>query len=116
MESARLPCCTILSRLPRKVSARSRYPFVPYRRLYASKRVLQLVDQFDREAREVVDEIERVLDLVGDAGGQLAERGELLGLHQTVLRGAQILQRLRQFLVRVSTLSNSRTFSMAIAA
>ena len=32
-----------------------------------------------------------------DAGGQLAKRGELLGLHQAVLRGPQVLQRLRQF-------------------
>ena len=32
-----------------------------------------------------------------DAGGQLTKRGELLGLHQAVLRGAQVLQRLRQF-------------------
>ena len=32
-----------------------------------------------------------------DAGGQLAKRGELLRLHQAVLRGPQILQRFRQF-------------------
>ena len=48
--------------------------------------LLQLVEQFDRQAGEVVDEIERVLDLVGDAGGQLAERGHLLGLDQVGLR------------------------------
>ena len=53
--------------------------------------------QFDRDRREIVDEIERVLDLVSDTGGQLAERGELLGLHQAILRGLQILQRLGQF-------------------
>ena len=46
---------------------------------------------------EIVDEIERVLDLVRNAGGELAERGELLRLHQAVLRGAQLLQRLCQF-------------------
>ena len=34
---------------------------------------------------------------MSDAGGQLAERGELFGLHQAVLRGVQILQRLGQF-------------------
>jgi hypothetical protein len=34
----------------------------------------------------------RVLDLVGDACGQLTERGKLLRLHETVLCGAQILQ------------------------
>ena len=59
--------------------------------------VLQLVDQLARDGREIVDEIERVLDLVRDAGGELAERGEFLRLHQAVLRGAQVLQRLRQF-------------------
>ena len=31
--------------------------------------LLQLVQQFDRQAGKVVDEIERVLDLVRDAGG-----------------------------------------------
>jgi hypothetical protein len=35
--------------------------------------LLQLVKQFDRQARKVVDEIERVIDLVGDSGGQLAQ-------------------------------------------
>ena len=56
---------------------------------------LQLVDQFGGNTREIVDEIEWVLDLVRDAGSQLAERGELLRLDQTVLRGPQILQRPR---------------------
>ena len=51
---------------------------------------LQLVEQFDREAGKVVDEVERVLDLVRDAGGQLAERGHLLRLDQPVLGAAQI--------------------------
>ena len=59
--------------------------------------VLQFVDQFAGDAREIVDEIERVLDLVRDAGGELTERGELFGLHQAVLCGAQVLQRFRQF-------------------
>jgi hypothetical protein len=30
---------------------------------------------------------------VRDAGGELAERGELLGLHQAILRGAQFVER-----------------------
>ena len=59
--------------------------------------ILQLVDQFARDRREIVDEIERVLDLVRDAGGELAERGELLRLHQAILGGAQILKRRGQF-------------------
>ena len=51
-----------------------------------------------------------------DAGGELAERGELLGLDQAVLRGAQILERLRQFARARLHLSNRRTFSIAITA
>src|SRR5262249_28362005 len=58
---------------------------------------LQLTDQLDRHTGEIVDEIERVFYLVCDPGGQLAERGKLLRLDEAVLRGPQILQRLRQF-------------------
>ena len=59
--------------------------------------IAQFIDQFGRERREIVDEIERVLDLVRDAGGELAERGELLGLDKAILCGAQFFQRHRQF-------------------
>ena len=62
----------------------------------AAKLLAQFVDEFDRHGREIIDEIERVLDLVSDTGGQLTERGELLRLDQTVLRSPQVLQRLRQ--------------------
>ena len=34
---------------------------------------LEFIDQFGGHTREVVDEIERVLDLVSDPGGELAE-------------------------------------------
>ena len=77
--------------------------------------VVQFVDQFRRQRREIVDEIERVLDLMGDAGGELAERSQLLGLHQAVLRGAQIVERQRQLLgallhlVRTAARSRSRS-------
>ena len=57
----------------------------------------QLIEQLGGERREIVDEIQRVLDLVRDASGELTERGELLGLHQTILRGPQILQGFSQF-------------------
>ena len=60
-------------------------------------RILQLIDELDRKRGEVVDEVQRVLDLVRDAGGQLAKRGELLGLDQPLLRGSELLQRFRQF-------------------
>jgi hypothetical protein len=49
------------------------------------ERLLQIVDQLDRNAREVVNEVERVLDLMGDTRSQLAKRCELLGLDQTIL-------------------------------
>src|SRR5215510_15981725 len=35
-----------------------------------SKRLPQFINQFDRNAREIIDEIERVLDLVRDTGGE----------------------------------------------
>src|SRR4029434_4456000 len=62
-----------------------------------SKRLPQFINQFDRDAREIVDEIERVLDFVRDTGGQLTEGRKLLCLYQTVLCGTQILQRGSQF-------------------
>src|SRR6516162_10647451 len=55
--------------------------------------VLQLSDQLGRHAGKIIDEVERVLDLVGDAGGELAERGELLRLYQAVLRVAKVNKR-----------------------
>src|ERR1700676_1462494 len=56
-----------------------------------------VIDQFDRDCREIIDEIEWVLDLVRDTGGELAERGQLLSLHETILCGPQIFQRSSQF-------------------
>src|SRR5215472_7686975 len=50
----------------------------------------QLVEQLDRKSCEIIDEIERILDLVGNARSQLAERGHLLRLDQTGLGGFQI--------------------------
>ena len=64
----------------------------------ASQHLAQFVEQFARKGREIVDEIQRVLDLVSDARGELAERGELLGLDQPILRPAQIVERGGEFL------------------
>jgi hypothetical protein len=36
-----------------------------------SKRLPQFINKLDRDAREIIDEIERVLDLVRDTGGEL---------------------------------------------
>ena len=41
--------------------------------LHALQRFLQFIDQFDGNAREVIDEIERVLDLVGNPRSELTE-------------------------------------------
>ena len=43
--------------------------------------LLQFIDQFDRDTGEIIDEIERVLDLVRDTRGELAERGKLFRLN-----------------------------------
>ena len=56
-------------------------------------RRLQFVKQPDRKARKIVDEIERVLDLVRDAGSQLAERRHLFSLNQIGLGRLQVVQR-----------------------
>ena len=58
-------------------------------RLRRRDRFLQFPQQIDGQFREVVDEVERVLDLVRDAGGELAERGHLLRLDQIGLGGFQ---------------------------
>ena len=59
--------------------------------------IVQLVGQLGGKRCKIVDEIERVLDLVGNARGELAERSKFLRLHQAVLRGAEIIERLRKF-------------------
>ena len=51
-----------------------------------------------------------------DTGSELPERGELLCLDQAVLRGAQFLQRLRQFARARLNAVEQRTFSIAITA
>ena len=71
----------------------------------------QFVDQVDGERGEVVDEVERVLDLVGDAGGELAERGELFGLDQPVCAVRRSSSEFASSRSAAWTSSNSRTFS-----
>jgi hypothetical protein len=65
--------------------------------LHSVERLSQLIDQFGGHTREVVDEIERVFDLVGNPGSQLAERRKLLCLDKAILRCPQVLQRFRKF-------------------
>jgi hypothetical protein len=61
--------------------------------LLGSQHFAQLVDQFGRKGREIVDEVERVLDLVRDARGKLAKRGHLLRLDKVGLRCLQFAER-----------------------
>ncbi len=58
----------------------------------------QLVEQLPAHIGKVGDEVERVLDFVGNAGRQLAQAGHLLALNQLVLGYAQLLQRVAQLL------------------
>ena len=51
--------------------------------------VLQLIEEFGGDPREIIDEVKRILDLMRDAGGELTERGELLCLDQPILCGPQ---------------------------
>jgi hypothetical protein len=58
--------------------------------------LVEFVGELDGQRGEIVDEIERILDLVGDSGRELAEGGQLLSLDQAVLRSAQIVERFGQ--------------------
>ena len=96
MLSARLPCCgdllqIALQRRGQVVDLGAQV--VGDGEFVRRHRVVQFVEQIDRQIGEIVDEVERVLDLVRDAGGELAERGHLLRLHQPVLGAAQIGER-----------------------
>ena len=93
--SARLPCCAIFSRLPFSVFAKLGYraPRGKASTFTFANFFVQLIDQLDRKGRKIIDEIERILDLMGDAGGELAEGCELFGLDQAILRGAKFVER-----------------------
>src|SRR4051794_25499906 len=56
------------------------------------EKLSELAHEFDREVREIVDEVQRVLDLVSDACGELAKRGEFFSLYETILRFAEIVE------------------------
>ena len=128
MESARLPwLATTFSKIRALIipvnsfATSSLAPFSVERgSAAASMSSSQLVEKVSRQLGEVVDEVQRVLDLVGDAGGELAQRRELLGLHAggPARYAAQVGKRTRSSSrVRACTsLEQARTFSMAITA
>ena len=116
MPSARLPCCDdffeiVLEQLGES-STSARILSIGA----GASRFVQFVREFGGQRREVVDEVEGVLDFVRDAGGELTERGDFLGLHQAVLRAAEVVERAGSSCVRVWTSSNRRAFSMAMTA
>lgn len=61
----------------------------------------QLVDEVQRADGDVLDEVERVLDLVRDPCGELPEGGELLLVHHLVLGLAHIDERAFECVVLV---------------
>src|SRR5688572_6027528 len=64
----------------------------------ALERLAQFVHQLAGKGGEIVDEVERILDLVRDAGGELAKRGKLLSLDEAILGGPEIFERARKLL------------------
>ena len=93
MPSARLPCSAIFSRLPVSIATISS---TSARSSSASPAIAGAAVSFSSSSNsterpaKLLTKFKRVLDLVGDAGGQLAERGHLLRLDQPVLGAAQI--------------------------
>ena len=61
----------------------------------------QFFHQIHRQHGKVIHKIQWVLDLMRDAGGELAERGEFFLRHQLLLHGLQILQRAVEPAIRV---------------
>src|SRR6202000_2432283 len=61
--------------------------------------LLHLVDQFGVYLRKVVDEVERVLYLMGNTGGKFAQRGHFFGLDELGLGGFKFGQGFLQRIV-----------------
>ncbi len=54
--------------------------------------------QLDRQRGEVSDEVQRILDFVGNTGGQHSQRCHLFLYQQLILRGLQLEKGLFEFL------------------
>ena len=93
IESARLPCCTIFERFfLQQTGQLVDFLAKMFRKSRLLQEVIELIRQLNGERGEIIDEVERILDFVGDARGELAERCKLLGLHKTVLRGTEVVK------------------------
>src|SRR5215469_2797961 len=95
MPSARLPCSAILSVASQHLDDLVNGGTLVFaeRRHYRRRRLPQFQQQLTRQLGEVVDEVERVFDLVGDPGGQLTEGRHLLGMDEAGLRRLELAQR-----------------------
>src|SRR4051794_25916045 len=78
--------------------------------------LVELLDKLRREIGEVVDEVQRVLDLMRDTSGELTQGGELLSLNEAVLRSAELLERAAELARPRLHLLKERTFLIAMAA
>src|SRR4051794_8462744 len=94
MESARLPCWTTFSRLLFSIrvisSISSRLPLPTL----ISERTSFISSISSAHSAEKL--LTRILDLVCNARGELPERRQFLSLNEAILRGAQVVERLRQ--------------------
>src|SRR5215208_3727252 len=98
IESARLPCWTTLSRLPQSNSVTSAICSFPCSVMDADCMISLSSSTSSRDrAAKLFTKLRRVFDLMRDAGGQLAERRELLCLNQPLLRGSELFERFCQF-------------------
>ena len=95
IESARLPWWVTFSRLDSNILVSS----LTSPRIFSSSSTgfsFSVSSSTNSATGEIVYEIERVLDLMSDTCGELAQRRQLLGLHEAVLHSAQIVERMRK--------------------
>ena len=96
--SARLPCCTTLSRLPCSVSAISVISALSLLSRCAPPSASRNSSMSSTEtAEKLLTKLSGFLISCAIPAGQLTERGKFLRLYQAILRGLQILQRFSQF-------------------
>ena len=118
MLSARRPCSLILRAFSTRSAAspvRSSYTAGSSRSRWLSSDCCSSAGQLHAQLGEVVDEVERVLDLVRDAGGQRAERRQLLLDDELLLHRLQPLERVVQAPVRVGVLERDRRVGGEVA-
>ena len=86
MEEARWPCWLILLQV--LLQAGQNFAFQAC--VAALALILDVIDQLGAYFGKVLHEVERVLQLVGNARRELAQKSHFFGLHQLRLRLAQL--------------------------